>query len=161
MPREITTEWQLLRVKLDETADDEDWIGLNDDPADDADLAGADAPKSLPSVSGHGHPLTGIEAVVIGVTAAGVPVDRGTGEVDMQLVTTFPRDNPNTGGDVTWTARAVVGHAVIANVPLQQIQPFQVNGARDFTIRIVGDSNLDAAVNRLQIWYRGVYRTVQ
>jgi hypothetical protein len=145
------TPWRLLRTKTDETADDTEYAALNDDPAD---AICAD----FPSHDGHrGHPYTGIEVVVIGITSAGVPVDRATQTVDLHFVEVFPRDRVGVGG-TAGHAVAVVDSSTASttSVPLNRKVYYELNGAEKFTVLITNDAN--EAVDSFQIWWKPVTR---
>lgn len=151
MPRKRETEWFLLRTKTDETTDDPNWAGLNDNPTEP--VGDADITTWAPSVDQNGNPVTAIEVVVLGVTSARVPVDRASGTIDVQLVEVIPRDDTNLGGTVG-DAVLVVDSAAVTGVPLNRPVLFEINGARQWTVRLTNDASLDAAVDRLQVWAR-------
>lgn len=145
--------WQLLRTKTDETTDDDDWAGTNTAPS-----AGILASFG-PHETSEGRPITGIEVVVLAVTAARVPVNRATGTVDLQFTEVFPRDVAELGG-TPGDADAVVdcSSASTTAVPLNRKVYFELNGARQWTIRVTNDASLPGTTDRLEIWWRGVSR---
>lgn len=151
MGRERRADWRLMRTKTDETTDDPNWAGLNDVPTEP--VGGAAIVVGSPTMMGEGNPMTTVMVVVLGVTAARVPVDRASGTVDLQVVEVIDRANPNTGGTVG-DAELVVDSAAVTGVPLNRPVLFELNGARQWTVRITNDASLDAAVDRLQVWYR-------
>jgi hypothetical protein len=154
IPMQRPEQWTLLRTKTDETTDDPDWAGLNDSPTEP--VGGAAILAEMPSCSNqHGRPYTGVEVFVLGVTDARVPQDRTGMTVDLQLVEVISRALPGLGGAIG-DAAAVVDSSAVADVLLNRVVYFPINGASQFTIRITSDTN-DAADN-LQVWWRAVSR---
>lgn len=142
-------QWSLLRTKLDETADDTDWVGTNVAP--DASIS-----ASMPSCSSQiARPYTGIEVFCLGVDSARAPQARSTMTVDMTLIEVVTRAATLLGGGAA-DAVAVVDSAVEDDVPLQRVVYFPINGTNRFTIRITGDTN--DAVDGIEIWWRAVAR---
>lgn len=151
MPRERQAEWTLLRTKTDETVDDPDWAGLNDVPTEP--VGGADITVAAPTMMGEGNPITTVAIVVLGTTAARVPVDRASGTVDLQLVEVIPRTDSILGG-TAGDAELVVDSAAITGVPLNRVVLADLNGARQWTVRITNDAALAGTVTQFQVWYR-------
>lgn len=145
-------QWRLLRTKADETTGDTNWAGQNDVP---------DESICASLQSGHtvrGMPVTGIEVVVVAITAATrVPVDRASGTVDLSLVEVIPRDVLALGG-TPGDDELVCDTATVAGVALNRKVYFELNGAHLFTIRVTNGAALPAGTNDLQIWWRGVSR---
>ena len=149
-------EWRLLRTKTDETADDPNWAGENDVPTEP--VGNADIVVPMPaSVGANGLPLAGVEVVVLGTTAARVPVDRGSGTVDIQLVEVISRENPQFGG-TSGDDELVVDSLAVTAVPLNRPVYFELSGARGWTVRLTNDVALAGTVTQLQVWWRAVYR---
>lgn len=140
-----------MRTKTDETTDDPDWAGLNDSPTEP--VGGAAILVGAPSMMGEGNPMTTVMVVVLGTTAARVPVDRASGTVDLQIVEVVPRDEPLTGGTVG-DAVLVVDSAAVTAVPLNRPVLFELNGARQWTVRITNDAALAGTVTQFEVWYR-------
>lgn len=147
--------WRLLRTKTDEGTDDPDWAGLNDSPTEP--VGGADILEPMPPhVGANGMPLSGVEVVVLGTDANRVPVDRGAGTIGIQIVEVISRDDPAVGG-TDGDAVLVVDSAVQAAVPLNRPTFFELNGATLWTVRLSTDAGF-AGIDRLQVWWRAVYR---
>lgn len=149
---ERTHRWRLLRTKTDETADDPDWAGTNTSPTEP--IGGADILVPATEEDPESHvSMTAVEIVVLAVTAARVPVNRGTGTVDVQIVQVIPRDRPQLGG-TPGDAVLVVDSAAVAAVPLNRPVTFALNGSQQWTVRLTNDATLPGATDRLEVWYR-------
>lgn len=133
----MTPSFQLLRTKTDEATEDADWVGENTIPSEGirAEMRGGTAS------SGY---FQGIEVIVVGVNADGVPVDRAAMTVTLTLVAILSRGG--TAEDVVYDT------AEQTAVPLQTPCYFPFNGG-SFTIRVTDNGGI-AGVASLQIWYR-------
>lgn len=147
-------EWRLLRIKTDENTNDVDWVTDNTEP--DADTLCDTMPSGT---NAEGKAYTGIEYVLIGTNDAGVIQSRTATPMtfSVSLIEVFSRSDPNRGGTVGF-ADAIVDSDVHLLVPLQGVDYFDINGGRQFTIRLFDDANDVAAVERVEIWWRAVAR---
>lgn len=139
--------WNLLREKTDEDTPDTDWVGTPSLPAES--ICGSFNP-----LSSH-LPLTGVEVVVVGTddTAARTVVARASSVFDMTLVEVMRRDN----SPVQTRLNVAVASEVEVGCALQDVYYFPINGSSLFTIRI-SNQTIDAAIQRLEIWWRAVTR---
>jgi len=143
------TNFQLLRVKTNPTVVDDDWVGTNVVP--DASICTRMQSKAVGDM-----PMTGIEFYVIGTDAAGAPIARAASAFDATLIEVTPR-NVGVNSDPAW-AVAVVESQTQTSLQPQEVYFFELNGASLFTIRISNNATVDAAINRLQIWWKPVVR---
>lgn len=146
-------QWQMLRSKADETADDPDWVATNDGEAGSIDYVDIDG--FMPPGQGYGgRPYTGIEIVLLGVDAARAVQDRGSMTMDVQLIEFFDRDREMLGG-APGLEGSFVETEVEEDVPLHAKVYFPFNGG-NFTIRLTGDTNDN--VDNVEVWWRAVSR---
>lgn len=138
------SEWTLLRTKTDETVDDTDFAGSNTAPA----AADVDPVQFL---RGSGVAVGKIYICILAVDASRAVQNRGAATVDVQVVTTFRRDQPRLGG-ASGLSDAVID-SVTQTVPLNRRIDIDLAGADMFTIRIFNDVTLPAATD-LEVWWR-------
>lgn len=148
----MITKWQLLRTKTDPTVDD-DFFGVATLP--DEAICG-----SFSQDNGHsGIPWTGVEVVVLAMTAGRVQVANASlaGTVDLRLIEVVSRDTLITDPSLADGPVAVCTDVTVS-VPLQEKAYFPLNGSTRFTIDVSNDASLPGGTNRIELWWRPVAR---
>lgn len=136
--------WKLLRTKTDETVDDTDFAGTN---ASIADIDG-----NVGFYRTNGVPITKIYLCILATDGNRVVQNRGAATVDIQLVMSFSRANPNTSGAAGLGAGII--DSVVTTVPLNRRIDVDLAGAEAFTVRITNDAALPGGATQLEVWWR-------
>ena len=150
----MTDDWNLLRVKADQAAADDDWVGSNTVPAFTTDVGGGFA--VMPVAASRERQLMGVEIKVVGVDADRAPVNRGAMTCDVTLIDLMSRSDPQRGGAAGLDP--ILGDTTfVDNVPLQAITYVPFNGGM-FTVRITDNAAIAGGITDLEIWWRPVTR---
>lgn len=130
------SDWRLLRTSTGSA--DADWLANLTDPGD-----ALTKPISHARTRDLGVP-TKVAVVVVALDAAEDPLGH-TGTVDLQAIEMLRRD-PDS--------EIPIGRAAETGVNVGDVQTFELNGARRFTVRITAPTSLDANMDSLEVWYR-------
>lgn len=131
--------WRLLREKAN-GSDDTDWVGTATAPA------GTDTASMSFAVTRGGGDPTRLSVVVLALNG-GALASPGSGTFDLELVEVVPRSVDPVGGV------PISRGGVVQDVPLAQVQTWQVSGMAEFSVRLSGGASLPT-LDAVEVWYR-------